>query len=137
MREALGWSAPTLRAWGSEGRPARPRASSAARVVQLRDLCRETGKWVADPWRVGEWTLEPQSQLQDTTPAKVVLSMGEEGVNLLVKNMARVAPKERAAGPVDIPVDKLRETLTSLDAPSVASAASGDQADVDLSDFDD
>lgn len=131
---ALGWSTPTLRQW-LETQPARPREDTVRSVLQLRDVAVAAGKWVSDPHQVGEWLLSPHPQLLGAVPGEMARDLPAEGVELLVDDMALIAPQERAKpGSVTMSVDLLRETLRKLRAPAIRPAEP--TGEVDLSDFD-
>lgn len=134
LARALGWTAPTLRQW-LESRPARPRQDTIRSVMQLRDLAVAAGKWVSNPQQVGEWLLSPHPQLRGAVPAEMARSLPAEGVELLVDDMALIAPQERAKpGSAAMSLDLLRETLRQLRAPAIRSVDPIGEAD--LSDFD-
>lgn len=137
LREALEWSAPTLRHWLQEQGPARPRASSVERVFHLRDVAREAASWVSDPCQVGEWLVAPNPALRDVSPARVVALLGQEGVDQLVARMPSIAPREWALPePVEVSPDELRATLRSLGAPVLGEVPNVDDADIDVPYFD-
>jgi hypothetical protein len=136
LQNALGWSAPTVRQWLSNDRPARPRAQSVRRVMNLLTVCREAGRWVSDPHRVGDWAITPHRELGQVAPAVMVQRLGDEAVAMLVASMERIAPREPVApAPPDLSVRALRATLHSLGTPSIPPAEP--VTDVDLSDFGD
>lgn len=135
LRQALEWSAPTLRSWVREEGPARPRVDSTQRVLRLLRVAKAAARWVSDPWYVGDWMVEPQPSLSGLSPAGVVARLSEEGTQLLVEKMAFVAPRERIAPESpEVDLDALRETLRRLGAPEIAPVAPSDT--VDLPDFD-
>ena len=131
---ALGWSSPTLRQW-LDTRPSRPREDTVRSLLQLRDVAVAAGKWLSDPHGVGEWLVSPHPQLLGAVPAELARDLPAEGVELLVDDMALIAPKEQAKpGSVTMSVDLLRETLRKLRAPGIRPAEPA--GEVDLSDFD-
>jgi hypothetical protein len=104
-------------------------------VRQIRDVAVAAGRWVSDPHQVGEWLLSPHPQLLGAVPAEMARDLPPEGVELLVDDMALIAPQERAkAGSVTMSVDLLREALRDLRVPTIRAAEA--PGDVDLSDFD-
>lgn len=135
LREAFDWSAPTLRSWLQEPGPARPRTRSVERVFQLREVAQEAAKWVSEPWRVGDWLLEPNPVLGNISPVQVVATLGQEGVDGLCAGMASIAPREKALPePVEISPYGLRKTLLSLNAPTMPDAPPVN--DIEIPDFD-
>jgi hypothetical protein len=135
LRQALGWSAPTVRQWLGSDLPARPRSESVRVVINLLEVCRAASRWVSDRHRVGEWAVAPQPEFDGVAPAVLVQRLGGEAVRALVDNMVRIAPREHVAPePPDLSVEGLRSTLASLATPAIAPAA---PVAVDLSDFDD
>jgi hypothetical protein len=131
---ALGWSTPTLRHW-LETRPARPREDTVRSLLQLRDVAVAAGKWLSDPHEVGKWLVSPHPQLLGAVPAELARDLPAEGVELLVDDMALIAPQEHAKpGSAAMSVDLLRETLRKLRAPVIRLAEPTGEAD--LSDFD-
>lgn len=135
LQRALHWSAPTLRSWIIEEGPARPRAHSVEQVLLLYELASAAGRWVSDPFQVGEWVLEPNESMGNVTPAQVLEVLGNEGVQLLIEHMAVIAPRERISpDDVDLDPDALRETLKQLGTPPITDIEGS--GEVDLSDLD-
>jgi hypothetical protein len=123
-----------MRQW-LEGPPARPRLQSVQDVLQLRDVAKAAGRWVSDPLQVGDWLLSPHPDLRGAVPAELALDLPSEGVELLLNDMALIAPRERVAtGRVEMSVEDLKATLRDLAAPPVS--ATKPATAVDLSDFD-
>ncbi|MHB8693123.1 MAG: hypothetical protein ACYDHH_17945 [Solirubrobacteraceae bacterium] len=134
LAKALGWSLPTLRGW-FDSVPTRPREGSARDVIQLRDLAVAAGKWVSDPLQVGEWLLSPLPELRGSVPSRLAVELPPEGVELLISDIALIAPRQRATlRSTKMSVDQLRETLAKLKVRSLPPVAA--VGEVDLSDFD-
>ncbi|HWY90968.1 MAG TPA: hypothetical protein VNY31_09880 [Solirubrobacteraceae bacterium] len=63
--------------------------------------------------QVGEWTLAPSPPLRGHSPAQVLASHGREGLQILLAELATVAPP-RSAGPVEMPsLEQLRASLAN------------------------
>lgn len=136
LRASLGWSAPTLRCWIGGRGPARPRARSADRVLLILDVARSAGRWVSDPYQVGDWLLEANTDLMGLTPTQVIDVLGREGADWLVSHMALIAPRERVSlEEVDIDADALRDTLQQMEAPAIADIEPSGEVDLSSLDF--
>jgi hypothetical protein len=111
-----------MRQW-FEGPPARPRVRSTQDVLQLRDVAKAAGRWVSDPLQVGDWLLSRHPDLRGAVPAELAIDLPAEGVELLVNDMALIAPRERVAtGRVEMTVEDLKATLRDLAAPPISAA---------------
>lgn len=134
LRRALGWASPTLRAWEGDG-PARPRSQYSERVRQLLAVARAAHEWVHnDVGRVGAWMVSANDAIEGLTPAGVVRTLGDDGVERLLSGMYRIAPRTAARAYVDLSPQDLAETLDRLGLTGPRSAL---PVEVDLSDFDD
>lgn len=136
LRHALGWSAPTLRQWTDESPPARPRRTTVQRILDTLAVAESAAVWVSDPTDVGWWLLTRRPELHDRSPSECLDVLGTAAAELLVEQMARIAPSERSSGRAEISIDVLRETLEAIAVRQVRRATPTPAADVDLSDFD-
>lgn len=67
----------------------------------------------------------------------MLLKLGSEGANALIKKMEFIAPRERVAVEVsDVSEDELRDALRRLGVQEIPHAVRTATDDVDLSDFD-
>jgi uncharacterized protein (DUF2384 family) len=134
MQRALGWSAPTLRAWRTAP-PARPRADRVERLWQMLNVARAAEEWVhdGDQSRVGAWLVAPNDALEGVAPATVVRCLGADGVERLLAGIHRIAPRTPVEES-DLPTGReLAAELDRLGFPAPVRPA--EAVDVDLSDF--
>ena len=136
---ALGWRPSTVDAW-LKGDVARPRLEHRDQVRRLRELCRKAEAWAVEPQQVGDWTLEAQSTLADRAPSEVLRVLGEEGLDKLLRNFVKIAPRTPVGDPELPSAEQLRtalaQTLDSDTRTLINRAADAAPLDVDLSDFD-
>lgn len=133
MRTALGWSAPTMRAWRT-GTPNRPRAEHAKRLWAMLMVAHAASDWVHDDTTsVGAWLISPNDGLGGRTPASIVRWLPDDGPHRLLDGMHRIAPRTAAAEPADLSADELRATLDRL---GFSASKRPEPVTVDLSDFD-
>ena len=113
LASALGVTRDTARSWSAGTAPARPRVEVLERAELLLSLCRAARRYMADDRQVGAWTLAPSPSLRGHSPAQMLARHGQEGLQILLAELATVAPP-RPTGPVEMPsVDELRESLAS------------------------
>jgi hypothetical protein len=113
LASALGTTRDTVRSWRIGPAPARPRVELLERAELLRMLCNAARRYMAADRQVGEWTLAPSPPLRGHSPAQVLASHGREGLQILLAELATVAPP-RSAGPVEMPsLEQLRASLAN------------------------
>jgi hypothetical protein len=79
--------------------------------------------------------LDPLPELRGAIPARLAVDLPREGLELLIDDMALIAPRQRATPQsAEMSVDLLRDTLAKLRVRSVPPVLA--VGDVDLSDFD-
>jgi hypothetical protein len=111
LASALGVTRDTARSWSAGETPARPRVELLERAELLLSLCNAARRYMASDRQVGVWTLAPSPALRGYTPAQVLVRHGRGGLEVLLAELATVAPP-RPSGPVRMPsVEELRESL--------------------------
>ena len=117
MADALGVTRDTARSWSAGTAPARPRVELLERAELLLGLCAAARRYMASDHQVGAWTLAPSPSLRGHSPAQMLARHGREGLQILLAELARIAPP-RPTGPVEMPsVEQLRASLaTGVDA---------------------
>jgi hypothetical protein len=138
LGRALGWRPDTVAVWLSRD-VARPRIERREQVHRLLVLCKSAGEWVGDPLLVGDWTLELQQLLADRSPAEVLCVLGDEGLQVTLGHLARIAPRTPVED-LELPsVEQLRaalrQTLGEDTRLLVDRARNADRPTADLSDF--
>jgi len=139
LSRALGWAPDTVAAW-LPGSVVRPRVERREQVRRLLALCKGVAEWVSDPLLIGEWTLEPQQQLADRSPAEVLCVLGDEGLDVTLGHLAQIAPRT-PVGDLRLPSAEqlrasLRQTLGEDTHLLVDRARRAPRGSADLSDFD-
>ena len=139
LSRALGWSPDTVAMW-LPGSVVRPRVECREQVRRLLALCKGAAEWVSDPLLIGEWTLEPQQQLADRSPAEVLCVLGDEGLEATLGHLAQIAPRT-LVGNLRLPSPEqlrasLRQTLGEDTRVLVDRARRAPRVSADLSDFD-
>jgi len=139
LSRALGWTPDTVAAW-LPGSVVRPRVERREQVRRLLALCKGAAEWVSDPLLIGEWTLVPQRQLADRSPAEVLRVLGDEGLEATLGHLARIAPRT-PVGELTLPSAEqlrasLRQTLGEDTRLLVDRARRVPRGSADLSDFD-
>jgi hypothetical protein len=121
LASALGTTRDTVRSWGAGTAPARPRVELLERAELLLGLCKAARRYMAADRQVGEWTLAPSPSLRGHSPAQMLGSHGREGLQVLLAELATIAPSS-PAGPVEMPsVEELRASLaTGMDPEALA-----------------
>jgi hypothetical protein len=121
LASALGTTRDTVRSWGAGTAPARPRVELLERAELLLGLCRAARRYMAADLQVGEWTLAPSPSLRGHSPAQMLSRHGREGLQVLLAELATIAPSS-PAGPVEMPsVEELRASLaTGMDPEALA-----------------
>ncbi|MGH2902782.1 MAG: hypothetical protein ACRDK7_04255 [Solirubrobacteraceae bacterium] len=113
LASALGVTRDTARSWSAGTAPARPRVELLERAELLLSLCGAARRYMADDHQVGTWTLAPSPALHGHSPAEMLARHGREGLQVLLAELATVAPP-RPGGPVEMPfVELLRESLAT------------------------
>jgi hypothetical protein len=113
LARALGVTRDTARSWSAGTAPARPRVELLARAELLLNLCTAARRYMANDKQVGAWTLAPTPALRGHSPAQMLSRHGREGLQILLAELAILAPP-RPAGPVEMPsVEQLRESLAT------------------------
>lgn len=113
LASALGTTRDTVRSWSSGPAPARPRVELLERVMLLLALCNAARRYMAADRQVGEWTLAPSPPLRGYSPAQILVRHGREGLQILLAELATIAPP-RSAGPVEMPsLEQLRSSLAN------------------------
>jgi hypothetical protein len=117
MADALGVTRDTARSWSAGTAPARPRVELLERAELLLGLCAAARRYMANDHQVGAWTLAPSPSLRGHSPAQMLARHGREGLQILLAELATIAPP-RPTGPVEMPsVEQLRASLaTGVDA---------------------
>jgi hypothetical protein len=139
LSRALGWAPDTVAAW-LPGSVVRPRVERREQVRRLLALCKGAAEWVGDPLLIGEWTLEPQRQLADRSPAEVLRVLGDEGLEATLGHLAQIAPRTPVED-LQLPSAEqlrasLRQTLGEDTRLLVDQARRAPRGSADLSDFD-
>jgi hypothetical protein len=116
LASALGVTRDTVRSWSAGTAPARPRVELLERAELLLGLCKAARRYMAADRQVGDWTLAPSPSLRGHSPARVLNRHGREGLQVLLAELAIIAPSS-PTGPVEMPsVEELRASLaTGLD----------------------
>jgi len=116
LASALGITRDTVRSWSAGTAPARPRVELLERAELLLGLCKAARRYMAADRQVGDWTLAPSPSLRGHSPAQVLNRHGREGLQVLLAELAIIAPSS-PTGPVEMPsVEELRASLaTGLD----------------------
>jgi hypothetical protein len=79
----------------------------------LLALCNAARRYMAADRQVGEWTLAPSPPLRGYSPAQILVRHGREGLQILLAELATIAPP-RSAGPVEMPsLEQLRSSLAN------------------------
>lgn len=113
LASAFGVTRDTVRSWNAGTAPARPRVELLERAELLLGLCKAARRYIAADRQVGDWTLASSPSLRGHSPAQVLGSHGREGLEVLLAEMATIAPPS-PAGPVEMPsVEELRESLAA------------------------
>lgn len=113
LASALGVTRDTVRSWSARRAPARPRVELLERAELLLSLCCAARRYMANDRQVGAWTLAPSPSLRGYSPAQIVGGHGRDGLQVLLAELATVAPP-RPTGPVEMPsLEQLREGLTA------------------------
>ncbi len=111
LASALGVTRDTARSWSAGTAPERPRVELLERAELLLSLCGAARRYMADDRQVGAWTLAPSPSLRGHSPAQMLARHGQEGLQILLAELATVTPP-RPTDPVEMPsVDELRESL--------------------------
>lgn len=113
LANALGTTRDTVRSWSASTAPARPRVELLERAELLLGICKATRRYMAADRQVGEWTLAPSPSLQGHSPAQMLSRHGREGLQVLLAELATIAPP-RPVGPVEMPsIEQLRASLAA------------------------
>jgi hypothetical protein len=113
LADALGVTRDTARSWSAGTAPARPRVELLERAELLLSLCAAAQRYMASDHQVGAWTLAPSPSLRGHSPAQMLARHGHEGLQILLAELATIAPP-RPAGPVEMPsLEQLRASLAS------------------------
>lgn len=113
LASALEVTRDTARSWSAGEAPARPRVELLERAELLLSLCTAARRYMASDRQVGAWTLAPSPSLRGHTPAQMLAQHGREGLQVLLADLATVAPP-RPTGPVEMPsLEELQESLAS------------------------
>lgn len=111
LASALGVTRDTARNWSAGTAPARPRVELLQRAELLLSLCVAARRYMASDHQVGEWTLAPSPALRGHSPAQVLARHEQDGLQVLLAELATVAPP-RPTGPIEMPsLEQLREAL--------------------------
>lgn len=111
LASALDVTRDTARSWSAGTAPARPRVELLERAELLLSLCVAARRYMASDHQVGEWTLAPSPALRGHSPAQLLARHGQDGLRVLLAELATVAPP-RPTGPVEMPsLEQLREAL--------------------------
>jgi hypothetical protein len=111
LASALGTTRDTVRSWSAGTAPARPRVELLEKADLLLGLCKATRRYMAADRQVGAWTLAPSPSLRGHSPAQMLSRHGREGLQVLLAELATIAPSS-PAGPVEMPsVEELRASL--------------------------
>lgn len=111
LASALGTTRDTVRSWNAGQAPARPRVELLERAELLLALCKAARRYMAADRQVGEWTVAPGPPLRGHSPAQVLGRHGREGLQILLAELATIAPP-RPAGPIEMPsLEQLRASL--------------------------
>ena len=111
LASALGVTRDTARSWSAGTAPARPRVELLERAELLLGLCVAARRYMASDQQVGAWTLAPSPALHGHSPAQMLASHRRDGLQVLLAELATVAPP-RPTRPVEMPsVEQLREAL--------------------------
>ena len=111
LASALGVTRDTARSWSMGTAPARPRVELLEKAELLLSLCVAARRYMASDHQVGAWTLAPSPALRGHSPAQMLSRHGRDGLQILLAELATVAPP-RPTGPVEMPsVEQLREAL--------------------------
>jgi hypothetical protein len=111
LASALGVTRDTARNWSAGTAPARPRVELLQRAELLLSLCVAARRYMASDHQVGEWTLAPSPALRGHSPTQVLARHEQDGLQVLLAELATVAPP-RPTGPIEMPsLEQLREAL--------------------------
>lgn len=117
LASALDVTRDTVRSWSAGTTPARPRAELLERAELLLGLCKAVRRYMAADRQVGEWTLAPSPSLGGHSPTQMLGRHGREGLQVLLAELATIAPP-RPVGPGEMPsVEQLRASLAAGVAP--------------------
>jgi hypothetical protein len=113
LASALDVTRDTVRSWGAGTAPARPRVELLERAELLLGLCKAARRYMAADRQVGDWTVAPSPSLRGHSPAQVLSRHRREGLQVLLAELATIAPSS-PTGPVEMPsVEQLRASLAT------------------------
>lgn len=111
LASALDVTRDTARSWSAGTAPARPRVELLDRAELLLSLCNAARRYMTSDPQVGAWTLAPSPSLRGHAPAQMLVQHGRGGLQVLLAELATVAPP-RPTGPVEMPsLEELQESL--------------------------
>jgi antitoxin Xre/MbcA/ParS-like protein len=111
LGDALGMSRESVRKWKRRP-PLRPRSEVRDRVIRLLSLCSEARPYMEHPHDVGRWTTAPNPRLHGETPAQLLLTDGDDGLDRVVSELVDLTPRQKTAD-INLPTgEELRAALS-------------------------